>query len=137
MIKTLFSKQKWILDRLPTRKMDTDELIRELIFNVFIHHIEERGLLTRFPWDEDEGSREVKKQIDFCYTWIKQKRPLLVDKIDLLNKEFPDVPEDESLWKFVNENHIGEIVELQDSLLAQDKHVLKTIIGFQEYMIEI
>ena len=137
MIKTLFSKQRWIVDQLPKEKMNSDDLIREILFNILVDHIENKGLLIKFPWDEDEGSKDIKKEIDFCYSWIKEKRPLLVDKINTLNNEVPDVPEDETLWKFVNENHIGELMENQKLLADKDSQVLKSIIGFREYLIEI
>lgn len=137
MIKTLFSKQRWIVDQLPKEKMNSDDLIREILFNILVDHIENKEILTKFPWDEDEGSKEVKKEIDFCYSWIKDKRPLLVDKINTLNNEFPEVPENDNLWKFVNENHIGELMENQKLLADKDSQVLKSIIGFREYLIEI
>lgn len=137
MIKTLFSKQRWIVDQLPKEKMDSDELIRQILFNIFVDHIENKELLTKFPWDDDEGSKQIKKEIDFCYSWIKEKRPLSVEKINTLNNEFPDVPEDETIWKFVNENHIGELLENQKILSEKDNQVLKSIIGFREYLIEL
>ena len=137
MIKTLFSKQRWIIDKLPKEKMNADDLIREIIFNVFIDQIDNKELLSKFSWDDDEGSKAIKKEIDFCYSWITEKRPLSVDKINTLNNEFPDVPEDDSIWKFVNENHIGELMENQKILSEKDNQVLKSIIGFREYLIEL
>lgn len=117
--------------------MNSDDLIREILFNIFVDHIDNKELLNKFPWDEDEGSKEIKKEIDFCYSWIKDKRPLLVEKINTLNNEFPEVPEDDNLWKFVNENHIGELMENQKLLADKDSQVLKSIIGFREYLIEL
>lgn len=137
MFKSLFSKQKWLIEKLPSYKMDTDELVRELLFSVFLYNVEERKVLDLFPWDEDAGSKVVKKEIDECLLWIKEKRPLLVDKINTLSEEFPDVPEDSTLWKFVNENHIGDILGLQQTLRQKDQTVLKSIIGFLDHLVEI
>jgi hypothetical protein len=137
MIKTLFSKQRWIIDKLPKEKMNADDLIREIMFNVFIDQIDNKELLSKFSWDDDEGSKAVKKEIDICYSWITEKRPLSIDKINTLNNEFPDVPEDDSIWKFVNENHIGELMENQKILFEKDNQVLKSIIGFRKYLIEL
>ena len=130
MIKTLFSKQKWLVEALPIAKINSDDLIRELLFLILLDEVENKNLFTRFEWDLDEGSRELKSQIEDCYLWIKEKRILLLSKIENLEKDFPDVPEDENLWKFVNENHIGEIINLRNNLLEKDKNVLKTIIDF-------
>jgi hypothetical protein len=137
MIKTFFSKQRWIIDKLPLEKMNADDLIREVLFNVLTDQIENKQLLSKFSWDNDEGSRAIRKEIDFCYSWIKEKRPLSIEKINTLNDEFPDVPEDDSIWKFVNENHIGELMENQKILFEKDNQVLKSIIGFREYLIEL
>jgi hypothetical protein len=137
MIKTFFSKQRWIIDKLPLEKMNADDLIREVLFNVFTDQIENKQLLSKFSWDDDEGSRAIRKEIDFCYSWIKEKRLLSIEKINTLNDEFPDVPEDDSIWKFVNENHIGELMENQKILFEKDNQVLKSIVGFREYLIEL
>jgi hypothetical protein len=137
MIKTLFSKQKWLVEALPIAKINSDDLIRELLFLILLDEVENKNLFTRFEWDLDEGSRELKSQIEDCYLWIKEKRILLLSKIENLEKDFPDVPEDENLWKFVNENHIGEIINLRNNLLEKDKNVLKTIIDFKEHLIEL
>ena len=137
MIKTLFSKQKWLIQSLPNSKMESDDLIRELLFTILVNHVEKKGLLESIPWDLDEGSEELKRQIESCYSWIKEKRPLLVNKIEQLKEDFPSVPEDENLWKFVNENHIGELNKTQQLLHEKDQTVLKTIIEFREHLIEI
>lgn len=137
MIKSLFSKQKWLIQSLPSSKIESDDLIRELLFLILVDSVETKGLLERFPWDLDEGSQKVKSQIENCYAWIKDKRPLLVNKIEQLENEFPSVAEDETLWKFVNENHIGEIVTSQKLLREKDQNVLKTIIDFREHLIEL
>lgn len=137
MIKTLFSKQRWLINKLPIEKMNADDLIREVLFSVFIDQIENKQLLTKFAWDDDEGSRAIRKEIDFCYSWIREKRPLSVEKINTLNDEFPDVPEDDNIWKFVNENHIGELMENRKILSEKDNQVLKSIIGFREYLLEL
>jgi hypothetical protein len=137
MIKTLFSKQKWLIQSLPNSKMESDDLIRELLFLILVDSVENKGLLERFPWDLDEGSEKVKSQIENAYSWIKEKRPLLVNKIEQLEVDFPSVPEDENLWKFVNENHIGDIISAQNILREKDQTVLKTIIDFREHLIEL
>jgi hypothetical protein len=137
MFKTLFSKQKWLIQSLPISKMESDDLIRELLFTILVNHVENKGLLQCFPWDLDEGSGKLKSQIENCYSWIKEKRPLLEDKIQQLKDNFPFVSEDENLWKFVNENHIGDIINTQQILREKDLTVLKTIIELREHLIEI
>jgi hypothetical protein len=137
MIKTLFSKQKWLIQSLPNSKMESDDLVRELLFLILVDHVENKRLLERFPWDLDEGSQKLKSQIENAYSWIKEKRPLLENKIEQLEVDFPSVPEDENLWKFVNENHIGDIIAAQQTLREKDQTVLKTIIDFREHLIEL
>lgn len=137
MINVLFSKQKWLIQSLPNSKMESDDLIRELLFLILVNHVETKGLLDSFPWDLDEGSQKIKSQIENCYSWIREKRSLLVNKIEQLKQDFPSVPEDENLWKFVNENHIGEVNKTQESLREKDQTVLKTIIELREHLIEI
>jgi len=137
MIKTLFSKQKWLIQSLPNSKMESDDLVRELLFLILVDSVENKRLLERFPWDLDEGSQKLKSQIENAYSWIKEKRPLLENKIEQLEVDFPSVPEDENLWKFVNENHIGDIIAAQQTLREKDQTVLKTIIDFREHLIEL
>jgi hypothetical protein len=137
MIRLFRQKQQWLNNVIPSQKTENDELIRILIFKTFVHFIDEQKGLENVLWDNDEKHKEVKEQMIRLYEWIVEERPLLENKLNQLNQTFPDVPENENIWKFVNENHIEDIISLETILFNRDQIVLKEIIDLRDYMIVI
>jgi hypothetical protein len=125
---TRFFRQnhQWLNNAIPSEKTENSELIRILIFKTFVHFI-----------DEQKGLEEVKEKMIRLYEWIVEDRPLLENKLNQLNQSFPEVPETENIWKFVNENHIEDIISLEAALFDRDQVALKEIIDLRDYMIVI
>jgi hypothetical protein len=136
---TRFFRQnhQWLNNAIPSEKTENSELIRILIFKTFVHFIDEQKGLEDVLWDNDEKHKEVKEKMIRLYEWIVEDRPLLENKLNQLNQSFPEVPETENIWKFVNENHIEDIISLEAALFDRDQVALKEIIDLRDYMIVI
>lgn len=137
MLHTIFSKQKWLINSIPTKKVDNNDLVKTILFKVVTNFIENEKGLEKVLWDQDEGHKKVLEELMKIYEWITEHRPLLINIINQMEDNFPKIEEHDSLWKFVNNNHIGEIIKLKEKLLETDQNILKDIINIREYLIVI
>lgn len=137
MIKHLFSKQKWLFKYIPSTKTENEDLIRSVLFGTLVHFVDDQKGFDNVLWTEDEGHKEVHKKLLDAYMWVKEKRSLLVDKIQQMRVSLPCVNENDMLWKYVNENNISEIILLEKKLERMDKDYLKDIIEYSDYLIVI
>lgn len=133
MFKILFSKQKWLINNLPNHKITCDDLVRDCIYNILVHFIEvEQGLDDNYWLDDENGS--VKEKLIKCYKWITEDRLILISKLEQTEKDFPIVPENDNLFKFLNDSHVSDILKLQQELKDRDNNVLDFILKHREYL---
>lgn len=134
MIKTLFSKQNWLIKKLPCKQISNDELIRDCLFNILEHFVEnDNGFENNYWFDGDEVN-SVKAKLQDCYVWITQEREILLSKLEQTIKDFPDVPENDSLLKFLTDRYVQDVTKLQQELKDKDDAVLETILKHREYL---
>lgn len=137
MLKTLFSKQNWLIKNLPNHKLSCDDLVRECLFNILVHFIDhEKGLEDNY-WIEDGDGFDVKEKLLDCYLWITTNRDILVSKLAQTIKDFPDIPENDSLLKFLSEHYVQDVVKIQQELKDKDNNVLDFILKHREYLTTI
>lgn len=134
MLKSLFSKQKWLLEKLPIEFISSDDLIRQTVFSILEHFVQDQKGLENNYWSEDDEGESVKEKLEKCYDWVINQRDVLISKIAQLTAEFPEVPENDGLFKFVNENHIQDILKLEKELRDKDDKVLEIILKHREYL---
>lgn len=134
MIKTLFSKQNWLIKNLSSQKIPNDDLIRDCLFNILVYFVEkEDGFNNNYWFDGDEVS-SIKGKLQDCYLWITQDREVLSSKLEQTAKDFPDVPENDSLLKFLTDRYVQDVTKLQQELKDKDNAVLETITKHREYL---
>jgi hypothetical protein len=134
MIKPLFSKQKWLLKDIPSKSTSSDDLVRYSLFSILTHFVQEQKGLENNYWTEDDEGESVKEKLEKCYNWIKNDRDVLLSKTDQVQAEFPEVPENDGLFKFINDNHIKDILKLEKELREKDNKVLEIILKYREYL---
>ena len=72
-----------------------------------------------------------------AHEWITEQRPLMVAKIEQLQDCFPDIPENDPLYKHVLTNSFAEIQECQDKLDKEDIRTMKNIIDIFNHLVII
>ena len=122
MIKTLFSKQSWLLKSIPTQKIDHDELIRLSLFGIVVRYVEHDKGCEKSAWDDSEEGRKTCEKIMKVYVWITHDRDIMLDKLrDMAGYILPFDPM----------SHKGYIKRCRE-LEAMDTRMMKDIIDLRE-----
>lgn len=130
----LFSKNKnpWLFSHC-TEKYD---IIRDVMYRAVKDFVENDKAFSEVVWTEDEKHKKIKSEFEKIYDWIVDERPLLEDKLHQLEDNYPVIPDDVPLDKFVfvSEKHLEEVFQLQEQIWNTDQHYLKTIIDIRDYL---
>lgn len=145
----IWPRQKWLTKKVPRHWCDKVELMREVMFEMIVHFVEEEMDIVSWDWDEEvvaghvtqERSDEVKQQaydIRKLYHYIKHVRPALLKEIDAA---YPPMRED---WLQKGDNgHFtvtttdeenkcyDRVHKLEESLDKQDQQALHKIVDLR------
>jgi hypothetical protein len=95
------NNQKWLTNSIPSKKVDNNDLVRDVLFKIVVHFVEDEHGLDDLSWIEDATHREILEDIQNIYNWITEERQLLVDKIEQIENNF-SIPENEDIIKYIN-----------------------------------
>lgn len=130
------NNQKWLTNSIPSKKVDNNDLVRDVLFKIVVHFVEDEHGLDDLSWIEDITHREILEDIQNIYNWITEERQLLVDKIDQIEKNF-SIPENEDIIKYINTKFIDEIIQSHTDLTDRDTKMLLRIIELRDFLVTI
>lgn len=130
------NNQKWLTNSIPSKKVDNNDLVRDILFKIVVHFVEDEHGLDDLSWIEDVTHREILEDIQNIYNWITEERQLLVDKIEQIENNF-SIPENEDIIKYINTKFIDEIVQFHTDLTDRDTKMLLRIIELRDFLVTI
>jgi hypothetical protein len=130
------NNQKWLTNSIPSKKVDNNDLVRDVLFKIVVHFVEDEHGLDDLSWIEDATHREILEDIQNIYNWITEERQLLVDKIEQIENNF-SIPENEDIIKYINTKFIDEIVQFHTDLTDRDTKMLLRIIELRDFLVTI
>jgi hypothetical protein len=130
------NNQKWLTNSIPSKKVDNNDLVRDVLFKIVVHFVEDEHGLDDLSWIEDVTHREILEDIQNIYNWITEERQLLVDKIEQIENNF-SIPENEDIIKYINTKFIDEIVQFHTDLTDRDTKMLLRIIELRDFLVTI
>lgn len=121
--------QKWLENSIPNKKTDNSDLIRDVLYKIVIHFVEDEDGLNAMPWNEDELHKEVLQEVEQIYNWIKEDRPLILNKL-------------RQMWDNCNplmdasyaEVQINDINEVEEYILKMDEKHLSKIVQYRTFL---
>lgn len=150
-------KQKWITKSIPKHWCDKDELIRNLLFDILVHYVEEEnGLQDEYDWDSDLEQGHVSKEyvnnvlscdtaLRAAYNYIKFERNKIKDDFYKAHKELLTCRTSgtiDDLFKKTDDNYftpskeyaeyLSKLNAINDDITKRDTEVLNTIIKYRE-----
>jgi len=131
------NNQRWLVNSIPNRKIEMPDLMRDVLYKMIVHFVEVDNGIDNNIWEDDEGHKSILKRIEDVYYWIKEERPILDNKLNQMWSNFPDVPEEQGLDKFMIEHSLDDILSLQDHMWDRDQKSMKEIIEVRDSLIII
>lgn len=129
--------QKWLSNAIPNRKIEIPDLMRDLLYKMITHFVEDDRALEVNVWEEDEGHKEFLRKIENIYFWIREERPLLVNKLMQMWDAFPEISPEQTIDNFLTLNSVSDIMVVQDHLWDLDQKTMKEIVEIRDSLVII
>jgi hypothetical protein len=145
LIYVLNPRQKWLTSKIPKHWQDKPELLRDIMFAIFVNYIEDEcnGKLDPDEFNNDLANgyislkyveEHVKRsnELNEIYNYIKFERPKLEN--DLANS-YPDVEIDQ-FSNIISRSYdeYKKAFEIEKEISISDKWALQTILDYREYL---